>query len=213
MLQIWVDEVPLMPLTHGQLLANGKTCELPSLDQGRFLGFAANNGQGAFAKPLFRGLQVLAAAPAATVTYVETVPQLASRPVPHCVDGPKGHDCSNMVRDDAGNILQLSSPPAWQGTQLRDALDRARAEAATAHAAARYARLRHAIPPAAARYTRMWRAIAPAAARYARSWSATRRLPNHDVATTWCRYAAQVRRTRPKPFYETQHNRVLLSSF
>ena len=62
MLQIWVDEVPLMPLTHGQLLANGKTCELPSLDQGRFLGFAANNGQGAFAKPLFRGLQVLAQA-------------------------------------------------------------------------------------------------------------------------------------------------------
>ena len=119
MLQIWVDEVPLMPLTHGQLLANGKTCELPSLDQGRFLGFAANNGQGAFAKPLFRGLQVLAAAPAATVTYVETVPQLASRPVPHCVDGPKGHDCSNMVRDDAGNILQLSSPPAGSKEPLR----------------------------------------------------------------------------------------------
>ena len=32
--------------------------------------------------------------------------------------------------------------------------------------------------------------------------------PNHDVATTWnltwCRYAAQVRHTRPKLLYETQ---------
>ena len=46
---------------------------------------------------------------------------------------------------------------------------------------------------------------AATAARYA-----ARRLvplaarPNHDVATTWCRYAAQVWSTRPKPFYETQ---------
>jgi hypothetical protein len=28
--------------------------------------------------------------------------------------------------------------------------------------------------------------------------------PNHDVATTWCRYAAQVSDTGPKLFYETQ---------
>ena len=28
--------------------------------------------------------------------------------------------------------------------------------------------------------------------------------PNHDVATTWCRYAAQVWDTRPKLLYETQ---------
>ena len=33
------------------------------------------------------------------------------------------------------------------------------------------------------------------------SQAATR---HHVVATSWCRYAAQVWRTRPKPFYETQ---------
>jgi hypothetical protein len=39
--------------------------------------------------------------------------------------------------------------------------------------------------------TRLWRA-------------ATRRPPNHDEASTRCRYAAQVYHTRPKLFYEAQ---------
>jgi len=34
--------------------------------------------------------------------------------------------------------------------------------------------------------------------------AATRRPPNHDEASTRCRYAAQVYHTRPKLFYEAQ---------
>ena len=62
-------------------------------------------------------------------------------------------------------------------------------------------------PPGAGRIGAQLRLVvgryAAPAARYA-----ARRLvaaaPNHDVATTWCRYAAQVRHTRPKLLYETQ---------
>ena len=43
---------------------------------------------------------------------------------------------------------------------------------------------------------------AATAARYAARLHAA--APNHDVATTWCRYAAQVWDTRPKLLYETQ---------
>ena len=35
-------------------------------------------------------------------------------------------------------------------------------------------------------------------------YAAARQSPNHDVATTWCRYAAQLSDTRPKLVYETQ---------
>ncbi len=61
-------------------------------------------------------------------------------------------------------------------------------------------------PPGAGRIGAQLRLVvaryAAPAARYAARRHAA--APNHDVATTWCRYAAQVRHTRPKLLYETQ---------
>ena len=53
--------------------------------------------------------------------------------------------------------------------------------------------------------TRLWRAATwLEAGRYAAMAGGPLRPPNHDEASTRCRYAAQVYHTRPKLFYEAQ---------
>ena len=47
LLRVWCDGVSLMPLSHGQLLANGQRVVLPPIDRAGLIGFSASNGQGA----------------------------------------------------------------------------------------------------------------------------------------------------------------------
>jgi hypothetical protein len=114
LLELWVDQVPVLPLCHGMRLASGLKVALPPLDRPGFIGLSANNGQGAFAKPLFRNLVVQTSEPRRSgVKWNATaVPTIASRTVKHCGDGPKNKGCGNLIVDRSdGALLQVSSTP------------------------------------------------------------------------------------------------------